>query len=77
MKKLFIIISFMFAITGCSTPQPTLQEKLEGKTITERTEIVRKECFNIAGRLKAGPNSAHTKIPARKLSEVCAAIPHK
>lgn len=76
MKKL-LIIPLLFSITACSAPQPTLQERLEGKTITEKTEIVRNECFNIAGRLKTGPNSAHTKIPARKLNEVCAAIPDK
>ncbi len=44
MKKL-LIIPLLFSITACSAPQPTLQERLEGKTITERTEIVRNECF--------------------------------
>lgn len=48
MKKLLLVSMFVGLAACTSTPQQTLQEKLQGKSPAERKEILRLACLNEA-----------------------------
>ena len=47
MKKLSVILAATLVLSACAT-SPPLQEKLAGKTKTERVEILKSECLGEA-----------------------------
>lgn len=74
MKLNTLAIGSVLLLSACaSAPQPTLQEKIAGKSETERTAILKEECLkeaswkNYGGRPSYSSSNAHV----RRMKEIC------
>lgn len=70
MKRIMPTLLFMFLLSACTTTQPTLEEKLAGKTEAERIAILNNECLKEASR-HYGRAVADNAPHERRTKELC------